>query len=89
MGRSGGQVLGSQTQERDRLFGRDERIRDDTPVQERQAGDRFTVEERDHHLSRELGRAIQFSQPANGRGVVGVDEAQLDGGRVSCPDPRR
>jgi hypothetical protein len=52
---SAGQVLCSQSQERDCLAGWDERVRDDMLVEERHAGYCVTVYEGDHDLSGERG----------------------------------
>jgi hypothetical protein len=71
-------VLRSQSQERDRLAGWDERVRNDTVVEKRKAGYSVTVDECDEDLTCELGRAIQRGEPANDVGFVCPREPQLD-----------
>jgi hypothetical protein len=75
------QMLRAQSQQGDRLVGRDEWVRDDTPVRQGQAGNCLAIDQGDQDLPRQLGRTVQRSEPVDHLGIVGVGEPQLDPGR--------
>jgi hypothetical protein len=73
----------SQSEQRHRLAGWDERIRNDALIKQGQAGDRVTVDEGDDDLSGELGRAVELGEPAHNVGFGCAGQPQLDR-RVCC-----